>query len=277
MTTQASPLHGDDIGKATTPAVVEVAKFPKVEIASVPTSHIESQPRHEGYWTPEWALVWATALLFIATYALYRATVKLSREAKASAEEQSQRMVRSISEAARAATAMEGVAAAMTENTRQMPLLLQKQMRAYISVGTGVPTYQDEKFRFAASPVLTNNGLTPARNVRWVAHAGIIDGRDQRNTHFPAIAELSESDMGIAPREVFTANAVVTERLPDAEVPGAMEGSTRRLFCWGKVEYEDVYGDTWETNFCFNYNFFKGEDEKIKFAGWVYSKGNNAT
>jgi hypothetical protein len=117
-----TPKQDHETPKEAAPiAVVEVAKVPKIEIVSVPTLHVESPPRDESYLTPEWALVGATVLLFIATYALYRATVKLSKEAKSSAEEQSQRMVRSISEAARAATAMEGVAAAMTENTRLMP------------------------------------------------------------------------------------------------------------------------------------------------------------
>ena len=71
--------------------------------------------------------------------------------------------------------------------------------------------------------------------------------------------------------------AVVPDRFPDAEVPGIMEGTTRRLFSWGKVKYEDVWGDAWETNFCFNYTFYKGEDGEIKVGGWTYPRNNNST
>jgi hypothetical protein len=43
------------------------------------------------------------------------------------------------------------------------------------------------------------------------------------------------------------------------------------------VTYDDVWGDTWETNFCLNYTFFKGEDEKMKINGWTYPTHNSAT
>jgi len=289
-----SPQHEDAkpaksaLGTKGAPAAVEITNVPSLEISSVPMLRVEStdrtpRPPH-SYWTPEWVLALCTAILAAITgalarytYKLYRATVNLSSEAKLSAEEQSQRMERSIREAARAATAVEGVATAMTENTTLMPTLLRKQMRAYLSIEVGRATYQDATLRFGAAPVVTNNGLTPARNVRWTALAGIVDGRDAATTQFPPIGELPESDMGVAPRQTFIINAVVSDRVPDAEIPAIMAGSTRRLYCWGKITYDDVYGGSWETNFCLNYTFYHGEDQKVGVNGWIYPRHNVGT
>jgi hypothetical protein len=172
--------NASELGTKSAPVAVEITNVPRMEISSAPTLHVESTDRtpsrETGYWTPEWMVALATAILAgitgaLATYTfkLYRATVNLSSDAKLSAEQQTERMERSITEAARAATAMEGVAKATTENTKLMPTLLTKQMRAYLSVEPAVAAYQDANVRFAGAPVLTNNGLTPARNVRWLA------------------------------------------------------------------------------------------------------------
>jgi hypothetical protein len=55
-----------------------------------------------------------------------------------------------------------------------------------------------------------------------------------------------------------------------------MQGTTRRLFCWGKIAYEDVYGGSWETNFRFNYTFYRGDDQSFKVSGWVYGRHNES-
>ena len=83
--------------------------------------------------------------------------------------------------------------------------------------------------------------------------------------------------MGVAPRQTFIINAVVSDRVPDAEIPAIMAGSTRRLYCWGKITYDDVYGGSWETNFCLNYTFYHGEDQKVGVNGWIYPRHNVGT
>ena len=55
-----------------------------------------------------------------------------------------------------------------------------------------------------------------------------------------------------------------------------MQGNSRRLFAWGKVTYDDVYGGSWETNFCISYWFVK-VGEEMKVFGNFYPKHNNAT
>jgi hypothetical protein len=265
------------------PAAVEITKAP-----GLPVLHVEATdkapPKPSTYWTPEWLTALATAILAVITgalarytYNLYRATVKLNAEATRNADEQTKRMERSITEAARAAAAMEKVATATTENATRMPELLRKQMRAYLSIDIGTATYQDAHFRFGASPLITNYGLTPARNVRWHALAAVVDGTNPETTEFPPVGELPQSDIGISPRQSFTLNAVMKDRVPDEEVEAIMAGLTRRLFCWGKVEYEDVYGSSWETKFCLNYAFFRGQDQLVKVSGWVYTRHNAST
>jgi hypothetical protein len=55
-----------------------------------------------------------------------------------------------------------------------------------------------------------------------------------------------------------------------------MQGNTRRLYTWGKVTYDDVYGGSWETHFCINYWFVKVGDE-VKVFGNFHPEHNNAT
>jgi hypothetical protein len=240
--------------------------------------------RSADHASSEWLLVYCTAALALTTIALalytaklYRATVGLGAEAKATGIAQSSRMERSITEANRAATAMEEVARATHNNAELMQGLFQKQMRAYLSVEFGTATYQDANWRFEAQPVITNNGLTPARNVSFKILADIVDGRAVNDVKFADIGELIVNDAGLAPRQQFTIRRVVNDRVPDGEVEAIMQGLERRLFAWGKVMYDDVYGGSWETNFCLNYTFYKVGEGDVRVSGFYFPKHNNAT
>ena len=207
----------------------------------------------------------------------YRATVGLGRKAQQTASEQTDRMERSVVEAARAATAMEGVGRATTQNAALMQSLVQKQMRAYLSVEMGAANYQDARLRFEALPRLMNNGLTPARNVSFKVLADLLDGSGHGDLVFPDVGELIANDVSVAPRASFTLSGAVDHRVPDAEVEAIMQGNTRRLFAWGKVTYDDVYGGSWETNFCCNYVFFRNAKGEVVVSGYYYRRHNNST
>jgi hypothetical protein len=60
-----------------------------------------------------------------------------------------------------------------------------------------------------------------------------------------------------------------------------MRGDKKRLFCWGTVTYDDIFGDSWQTNFCHNFIFYKDKDsagiEVIKFFAYYYRSHNSAT
>jgi hypothetical protein len=218
----------------------------------------------------------ATIALAIFTVALWLANVWLIWDARRVSDRQEKDTQAALREQTRAADAMRDVADATRNNAVLMSGMLHKQMRAYISVDIGSGIYQDAKLRFEAIPALTNNGLTPARNVCYKVLAGIFDGSGAGPLNFEPIGDLVINDVGIAPRQSFTIRGAVPMRVPDSDVPLIMEGNTKRLFAWGKVVYDDVYGGSWETNFCISYYFRKiGKD--IKVFGNFYHVHNNAT
>jgi uncharacterized protein (UPF0212 family) len=245
---------------------------------------IDRTDRPVNHLGPDWLLAYCTGALAMITgglalytYRLYRTTVELGRDAKQTATEQTDRMERSVVEAGRAATAMEAVALATNNNAALMQPLLKKQMRAYLAIDLGTAVCQNAKLRFEVHPLVANYGLTPARNVRLKVLTAIIDGSHKEDIALPEIGEMIISDVGIAPRQSFGMSVVLDHRLPDAEVEAIMVGITNRLFAFGKVYYDDVYGDSWETNFCINYTFPKFDDGTIKVNSYYYRRHNSAT
>jgi hypothetical protein len=277
-----------ELGSKQAPAAIELTRIPGVEITRTPVIRVEATDKTvgpSGHWTPEWVAAYCTAFLALTTFGLafytgllYRATVRLGREAKTREEGQIARMERSITEANRTANATQEISTATTNNSQLMQGLLRKQMRAYVSVEVGGATYQDARLRFGASPRMINNGLTPARNVSYKVLTGIKDGtRPLADIGFEPIGDLIVNDANLAPRQLFQLNGVVDQRLPDEEVEAVMQGATRRLFAWGKVTYDDVYDGSWETNFCFNYTFWKNAKGEIQVSGFYFQHGNRAT
>jgi hypothetical protein len=224
----------------------------------------------------EYVMTVATVALAILTLLLWVVNMVLLRDARRVSAQQARDTARAIEEAKRSADAMHDVARVTKENAVMMSGMFAKQMRAYLSVEFGTAIYQDKNHRFEAMPMLANTGLTPARNVCFKALAAIHDGTQPNEPSFASIGDLVVNDVGIAPRQSFTIRAMLPDRVPDADVASIMQGNTRRLFAWGKVTYDDVYGGSWETNFCISYWFARvGED--VKVFGNFYPKHNNAT
>jgi hypothetical protein len=231
------------------------------------------------YLSPEWFLVYVTAglatitaALAIATYRLYRATVNLGRDAKDGGATQVARMDASVKEAARAATAMEGVATGMQSNASLMQDMLRKQQRAYISVEIGSAHFQDSRYKFQAHPVLTNTGFTPARSVSFRISSAILDIRDEQNLEFFDTKKITNNDASLSPRQQLIIHGPAIDRVPEDEVQSIRDGASRRLCVWGSVNYDDVYGEKWETKFCMNYMWI-GNDA----TGFYFSRNNSAT
>jgi hypothetical protein len=227
------------------------------------------QQRHEGN---EHDTAVATKILAFFTLALWIANIWLVIVTRRTAAEQARHTQQAISEAKRSADAMRDVADATKNNATLMSGMLSKQMRAYLSVEGGQGWRQTKDVLFQGRPVITNNGLTPARNVCWKVLAGILDGSGGM-PQLPDIGELIVSDMAIAPRQQFLATSPVLDRMSDEEAEVIAKGETRRLFVWGRVTYDDVFGAHWVTNFCVNYRFWMFE-EKIQF-GVTYSPLHN--
>jgi hypothetical protein len=116
------------------------------------------------------ALTGAFIVLFTAT--LWWATKQL----QTASAEQSLSMDKSIRESARAANAMEGVAASFAENVNILKDRTARQMRAYVCVVVNTATFQDRAndLKFASIPAMLNTGNTPAYKVSFRAAADIL-------------------------------------------------------------------------------------------------------
>jgi hypothetical protein len=272
VTSAASKL--DLLGTKDLPATVEFAPSATLRIEA--TDKTERPADHRS---AEWFAVYLTGALAlitgglaVATFKLYSATVGLGRDAKASGETQIARMDSSISEAGRAASAMEAVARATSANAELMQKMFQKQMRAYVSVEIGGALFQNDHVLFQASPVLNNTGLSPARNVSYRISASIIENNAVEIVGFPDVGPFTANDVSLAPRQQLIIHSPTVARIPDEEVQAVKDGADRRLHAWGIVTYDDVYGGHWETEFCVNYQW-AGET----ILGYYYRTHNKAT
>lgn len=229
--------------------------------------------RYMGYGTL--ALAFFTCALFIFTALLWRVTLQLSKDAKTSGESQSMKMGLSIAEAIRAATAMEEVAKATKDNAVLMQGVMHRQMRAYISVDLGEAFYQDANFKFGSKPVFENTGFTPARKVCYWVSADILPSDTPADFSFP-VGNSMVTDVGMSPRQKYVVNGVVDKFYPDSEVAEIIKGEKKKLFVWGVVTYEDVFGGTWTTRFCHSFYFYPAE-KGLLHRGSYHPGHNHAT
>jgi hypothetical protein len=225
----------------------------------------------------EIAITIATIVLAFFTVALWVANARLIGATKKAAAKQAEDTQLAIREQTRAADAMQEVAEATKNNAAVVQKIMQTQMRAYVSVRIGTATYQDARNNFASTPVITNTGLSPAKKVTTWIKAAVLDTSLPPDYKFPGPdhLEMSENDATLSPRQDFTISGIVKDRFDEEEVKAIMMGIPKRLFVWGGVTYEDVFGHSWETLFCHNFNFYK-VGEEVKVGSW-YFRGHNST
>lgn len=227
----------------------------------------------------EFGIAWFTFFLFFATGSLWYVTYSLASDAKDGSEDSAANMKDSIAEAAKAATAMQTVATTMSANVelvKKMQESLPKQMRAYIAVDFGTPTYQDEKIKFGGNPQIINTGNTPAKNIGYRIAAAILNSKNPEALTFDE-GNWHLNDAVLHPRQSFVIHGIVDDLFPETELEGIFTGEHRRLYVWGTVVYEDVFGGKWETNFCHNFSFYHDESSTFRYLGFYHPKHNNAT
>lgn len=223
-----------------------------------------------------WWLVWVTIALVCITGALafytarlYGATVQVGRDARESSIDQGNKMMLSVK-------ALESITTATRDNAQLMQGVLHKQMRAYVVVDIGAAVYQDTKLKFAAHPIIHNTGFTPARNVSYKVTSAVLNAILPEDIKFAEPQQGRKNDATMAPRQTFNIGAAVENRFEEKDVEEIMLGDTRRLYVWGTVTYDDIFGGSWETKFCHNYLFFKTE-EGIRHTGYYFPRHNAAT
>ena len=269
----------DQRGTEQHPLIIKALPVPRLAYDVRREDAIESQRNSSENLATLATLIVAsvTAILAYYTYKLWDANKTLVEGAARTAAAQSDDMKCSIAEATRAADAMQNVAEATRANAVLMQDILHKQMRAYVAVNTGTAAYQDGNLRFASSPLITNTGFTPARNVRNRVMAAILDTHLPADYKFCDSANMSPHDATLSPRQTFTITGVVSDRYEDAEVELIMRGMAKRLYVWGTVTYDDVFGGSWETHFCHNFNFYRANEKEEWKVNAFYTSSHNST
>jgi hypothetical protein len=226
------------------------------------------------------ALAIITGVLAYFTYQLWTANKTLVEGAREAAKNESKDMRDSIAQAARAAAAMEQVASVTRVNAELMSGLLSKQMRAYVQVNIGKSTAQRDSMVFGSWPEIVNVGLTPAKNVSYRLMADIMDPALMlREYVYPQPEQVFTNDATLNPRQQFTVMATVKHRFEPSEVEAICKGEKKRLYVWGTITYDDVFGGHHETRFSHNFLFFdftNPENNQVEHkVNSFYSPGHN--
>jgi hypothetical protein len=152
------------------------------------------------------------------------------------------------------------------------------ELRAYVgvTVGTGCFQDRDKGIKFEATPTLTNTGKTPAHKVRYRANAAALREPLPDNYVFaPGQNDMGEYIVGV--NNPMIIHIVVDDYCDQQDVASIMAGTDgRALYCWGKITYEDVFGDRHETDFCHRLFFYPDGDKPETFrVGGTYLPGRN--
>jgi hypothetical protein len=148
-----------------------------------------------------------------------------------------------------------------------------QDLRAYISADFGQAFYQDAHHFFGSAPTLFNSGKTPAMNLAYWCKAAILPTILPRGYQFEKGTPIV-TDVGMSPRHNYVVRANIgVFRAPEA-VAEILRGDPVRLYVWGVVKYEDVFGEEHTTEFCHNFFFtpIKGE-----LNHWAHSGAYNPT
>ncbi len=196
-----------------------------------------------------------TVVLALSTVFLWKET----KDLRNFAEEQSADMKASIAEAARAATAMQDVANAVAANAKSANESLGvykdaniRQMRAYLTVGLGAVIKQDTatNYRFEVRMTLQNVGNTPAYKVVSNVRADVLPFPLPQDFQPPPIVDTGSGTNVVGPHQNFVLTGIVDRMYSDDEINEIQNGSTKRLYIYGKITYEDAFGISRQTNFC---------------------------
>ncbi|SRR6266496_1808502 len=208
-----------------------------------------------------------TAFLQLLVYGFQSYFLKQTVE---SAGEQSKAMDRHIGEAARSATAMEDIADKIQAGNKAI-------LRAYLTVVVGEAIFQERRegqgdLKFEARPNLLNTGNTPARKVHIQIAADVLPVPIPEDFGYP-LPEVGPDakDAGtVGSHQTYTMAATVKNFVPDGEVTSIKEGTGKVLCVWGRLTYEDIFGEAHFTNFAQSITWFP--DNKV--FGY-YTMGRN--
>lgn len=133
-----------------------------------------------------------------------------------------------------------------------------RELRAYLTVIIGLATFQERRdedkggdLKFDCRPVLVNTGRTPARNITFKARAAIMPIPLPQGINLPDAPDEGIGGSILGPQQNANMFAVVDGFCADKEVDSIkyFKGD-KGLYVWGRVTYEDVFGENHFTLFC---------------------------
>jgi hypothetical protein len=155
------------------------------------------------------------------------------------------------------------------------------ELRAYVGVLISNANYQerDKNLKFAGIPALTNTGKTPAHKVRYRNGSAVLMEPISKDYVFPAGPnEIGEYVLGMNTPMIMHTD--VADYFDPTDADDILHGrGSRVLYSWGTVFYEDVFGDSHQTDFCHRIFFFPDLEKvgKWKVGGHYIAGRNTAT
>jgi hypothetical protein len=212
----------------------------------------EQQKPAEGWFTPEWATALSNYLLLIFIViqtAIYAYQLGEMRKMKGVSERQAVTMDAQAGAMQKQLEVMQDQAAAMQESLNESRISREIENRAFVTmkevmVEGGLQTVV-ETGEVTIKLWSVNVGKTPAQNVRAAARAAFLPPVHNLQKLSGRVTEQSHAVL--MPGVVFPGRVDTTVKKDTAEAELA-EG--KRLYVYGEIFYEDVFGKLRESKFC---------------------------
>ena len=145
-----------------------------------------------------------------------------------------------------------------------------RELRAYLTATVGDAIYQERRpedqggdLLFECRPLLVNAGQTPARKIQFKARSAILPIPLPKEIHLPEAPDEGVGDSILGPQQNANMFALVDGFRRDDEVEDIKSGvGTKGLYVWGRVTYEDVFGESHYTRFC--QRIYWTKDKKVR-------------
>jgi len=146
----------------------------------------------------------------------------------------------------------------MRETVSAADDVAKRELRAYLAVVIGSAIYQERRadskggdLKFECRPLLVNTGKTPARKITFKARAAVMGVPLPKGINLPDAPDEDEGGSILGPQQNANMFAIVDGFCADKEVESIKHGvGDKGLYVWGRVTYEDAFGEEHFTQFC---------------------------
>lgn len=186
----------------------------------------------EGMSYASWAAVVLTA---VGVALIWRTLVHTRRAAEFAGA--------AVEEGRRATSAAEDAVAVTRESA-------ERQLRAYISAHIRNLKIIGKGKQASVTVDMKNHGQTPAKNLRYHAMTAVMPYPLPENFIFPELPGISDSRDTIHPGVTHNGYAWPRRNFTEEEIDYIIKGESPRLYAFGIIYYEDIFGQTRTTEFC---------------------------